>query len=92
MVHFSLLQFCTASAAASYIIISILSHHYKELKECILEVEQIEARVNNEHRRLMVKEEEKPKALNQARHTTIVVSVQENTEKRLLRERKRNCK
>ena len=28
------------------IIISILYHHYKELKECIKQVEQIEARVN----------------------------------------------
>ena len=28
------------------IIISILYHHYKELKECMKQVEQIEARVN----------------------------------------------
>jgi hypothetical protein len=37
--------------------ISILFHHYKELKECISEVEQIETRVNNKLRRLIVKEE-----------------------------------
>jgi len=29
------------------IVISILFHHYKELKECIFEVERIEATVNN---------------------------------------------
>ncbi len=29
------------------IIISILFHHYKELKECINQIEQIEAKVNN---------------------------------------------
>ena len=29
------------------IIISILLHHYKEFKECINQVEQIEAKVNN---------------------------------------------
>ena len=29
------------------IIISILFHHYKELKECISEVEQMEARANS---------------------------------------------
>jgi hypothetical protein len=41
------------------IIVSILFHHYKELKECISEVEQIEATVNNEHgRRLTVNEKE----------------------------------
>ena len=28
------------------IVMSILFHHYKELKECIKQVEQIEARVN----------------------------------------------
>src|ERR671917_25018 len=39
------------------IITSILFHHYKELKECISEVEQIETRVNNKLRRLIVKEE-----------------------------------
>jgi hypothetical protein len=35
------------------IIISILFHHYKELKECISEVEQIiEAKVNNKNKLL----------------------------------------
>jgi hypothetical protein len=29
------------------IIISILFHHYKELNECIAEVEEIETKVNN---------------------------------------------
>ena len=28
------------------IVMSILYHHYKELKECIKQVEQVEARVN----------------------------------------------
>ena len=40
------------------IIISNLFHHYKELRECLAEVEQIEAKVNNKHRRLTVIEEE----------------------------------
>ena len=40
------------------IIISILFHHYKELLQCISEVEQIEAKVINKHRRLKVIEEE----------------------------------
>jgi hypothetical protein len=35
------------------IIISILFHHYKELKECISEVEQIEAKVNSINKNLM---------------------------------------
>ena len=39
------------------ILMSILFHQYKELKECISEVEQIETRVNNKLRRLIVKEE-----------------------------------
>jgi ribosomal protein S1 len=38
---------------------SILLYYYKELTECILEVEQIEARVNNSKRRLMKKKDEK---------------------------------
>ena len=32
------------------ILMSILFHHYKELTECIEQVEEIEARVNNKHR------------------------------------------
>ena len=41
------------------IVISILSHDYKELKECTSEAEQIESKFNNEYRRrLVVKEEE----------------------------------
>jgi hypothetical protein len=35
------------------IIISILFHHYKELKECISEVEQIETKVNSSNKNLM---------------------------------------
>ncbi len=44
------------------IIISILLQHYKELKECISEVDQIEDQVNSskkEEERLTIKEEEK---------------------------------
>ena len=44
------------------IIISILFHHYKELKECISEVERIDARVNNIKKKewsTMKKKEEK---------------------------------
>jgi hypothetical protein len=39
---------------------SILFHHYKEFKECISEVERIEARVNNssKNKELTKKEEE----------------------------------
>jgi hypothetical protein len=40
------------------IIVSNLFHHYKELKECICEVEQIEAKVNNKYSKFTVKEEE----------------------------------
>ncbi len=41
------------------IIMSVLFHHYKELKECVCEVEQIEAGVSNKQKRLMtVKDEE----------------------------------
>jgi hypothetical protein len=32
------------------ILMSILFHHHKELTECIEQVEEIEARVNNKHR------------------------------------------
>jgi hypothetical protein len=39
------------------IIISILFHRYKELLQCISEVEQIEAKVNNKDSRLTVKKE-----------------------------------
>ncbi len=75
------------------IIISILFHHYKELKECISEVEQMEAKVTSEcgRRRLAVKKEqeeaadkreEKSKELNQSRDTTILVApLQENDKK-----------
>jgi hypothetical protein len=47
------------------IIMSIVFHHYKELKECINQVEEIETtRVTNIHeRRLAVKEEQKEQAL-----------------------------
>jgi len=40
--------------------ISILFHHYKELKECISEIERIDNRVNK-CGRLTVKEEEEEK-------------------------------
>ena len=46
------------------IIISILFHHYKELKECLSEVEQIrkeEAKVNERIKSLPEKEEEQGK-------------------------------
>ena len=42
------------------IVISILFHHYKELKECISEVEMIENRVNSKKKAwLTIKKEEK---------------------------------
>jgi hypothetical protein len=37
---------------------SILFHHYKELKECIAEVERIETKVYTKNRGLAIKEEE----------------------------------
>jgi hypothetical protein len=43
------------------IFMSILFHHYKELKECVEQVEQIEARVNNSKRKGLTKKEEKQK-------------------------------
>ncbi len=49
------------------IIISILFQHYKELKECISEIDQIEDQVNSskkkEEERLTIKEEEKGEGL-----------------------------
>jgi hypothetical protein len=43
------------------IIISILFYHYKELKECISEVERIEAKVSSKKKEwLTIKEEEMP--------------------------------
>ena len=41
------------------IIISILFHHYKELLECLSEVEQMEAKVNNGKKKGSTEEEEK---------------------------------
>ena len=58
------------------IIISNLFHHYKELRECLAEVEQIEAKVNNKHRRLTVIEEEEqdaPRKKNKTRLDWIVI-------------------
>lgn len=46
------------------IIVSILFHHYKELKECTCEVEQREAKVNNKHSKFTVKEEEEEKEVD----------------------------
>jgi hypothetical protein len=42
------------------IIMSILFHHYKELKECINQVEQIEAKVNNSKKKRRWMKEEVP--------------------------------
>ncbi len=72
------------------IIMSILFHHYKELIECIKEVEQIrEARAASSKNRRKgstkreeKREEEKSEAINQTRHTdNIVVPVQEVSNK-----------
>jgi hypothetical protein len=41
------------------ILMSILFHHYKELTECIEQVEEIEARVNSKKKVLKEEEEEK---------------------------------
>jgi hypothetical protein len=41
------------------IIISILFHHYKELNECISELERIEMKVYIKNKGLTIKEEEK---------------------------------
>ncbi len=45
------------------IIISILFHHYKELKECISEVEQIEAKVNSKKKEWLTKKKKLKKTL-----------------------------
>jgi hypothetical protein len=37
----------SARVASSYHHVSILFHHYKELKECISEVEEMEAKVGH---------------------------------------------
>jgi hypothetical protein len=44
------------------ILMSILFHHYKELTECIEQVEEIEARVNSKKKVLKEEEEEKEEA------------------------------
>ena len=45
---------------------SILFHHYKQLTECITEVEHLDARVNSSKKRLMEeqKKEEIPASLD----------------------------
>jgi hypothetical protein len=44
---------------------SILLYHYKQITECISEVEQIETKVNSKKkRRLMIEEEEVPTTLD----------------------------
>ena len=43
------------------ILMSILFHHYKELTECIEQVEEIEARVNSKKKVLKEEEEEEKK-------------------------------
>jgi hypothetical protein len=40
---------------------SILLYHYKQLTECISEVERIEARVNSKKRKWLTKKEEQEK-------------------------------
>jgi hypothetical protein len=46
------------------IIMSILFHHYKELKECISEVESIKTKVYANNKELTIKEEEAPSTLD----------------------------
>src|SRR5215207_9005085 len=41
------------------ILMSILFHHYKELTECIEQVEEIEARVNNSNKGRLTRKEKK---------------------------------
>ena len=43
------------------ILMSILLYHYKELTECISEVERIEVRVNSKKKRRLTKEEKEEK-------------------------------
>ena len=83
------------------IMMSILLYHHKQLSKCISDVEQIETRVNRNYgrRRLLTvneeekeKEEEKPKSLNQAIHSEVVVAavpIQENNGKTAAINRKR---
>jgi len=48
------------------IMMSILFHHYKDLKECLSEVEQIESRVNSSKKKekWLMKKEEAPTSLD----------------------------
>jgi hypothetical protein len=52
---------------------SILLYHYKELTECISEVERIEARVNNSKKKewLTKKKEEEKQLEKEEVHTTL---------------------
>jgi hypothetical protein len=55
------------------IIISILFHHYKELKDCISEVERIEAKVDSSKKKewLTKREEEKLEEKEEEMPTTL---------------------
>ena len=62
---------------ASPIIISILFHHYKELKECISEVEQImmEATATVNHKQVLKKKEERMKGHPQPLLTVVCSNI-----------------
>jgi hypothetical protein len=52
-------------AASAYRYVSILFHHYKELKECMSEVEQMEDKsVNNSGKQRLMKEVKKERIHN----------------------------
>jgi hypothetical protein len=59
------------------IIISILFHHYKELKECISEVEQImmEATATVNHKQVLKKKEERMKGHPQPLLTVVCSNI-----------------
>jgi hypothetical protein len=64
----SLLSYAVQPVRLYLILMSILLHHFKELTECIKEVERIEAKVNNSSKQISMnqirKEEEKLSALD----------------------------
>jgi hypothetical protein len=59
----SLLSYAVQPVRLYPILMSILLHHFKELTECIKEIERIEAKVNNSSKQISMnqirKEEEK---------------------------------
>jgi Na+-transporting methylmalonyl-CoA/oxaloacetate decarboxylase gamma subunit len=65
------------------ILMSILLYHFKELSQCISEVERIEARLNSKYKESTKEKEEEEKQLAQPRAVTAALLQQERQSKLL---------